>query len=126
MKTKTTSKDQALEHLNKVASTLLIILSRPARLLECLEFNPAEFYNRLEIEEQCLTEHNKAHDGGGMTIEMGDYIRNKLGIVPDTEEQEGGESTKKNNGTRVDNEEKRIEGGEQPEVEEKPPSRKVF
>ena len=65
--------------MNKIASDLLVILSRPARLLECLEFNPAEFYTRLEFEEQRLTEHNSA---GGITIEMGDYIRNKLGIVP--------------------------------------------
>lgn len=121
MKTKTASKDQGLEHLNKVASALLIILSRPARLLECLEFNPAEFYTRLEFEEQCLTEHNKANDGGGMTIEMGDYIRNKLGIVPDTGKQERGGSDQ----TKEGDDEKKTEGGE-PEDEEKPPSRKVF
>lgn len=123
MKTKKTSKDQALENLNKVASALLIILSRPARLLECLEFNPAEFYTRLEFEEQCLTEHNKTNDGEGMTIEMGDYIRNKLGIV--TEDQHGGGSDE----TRGEgDDEKIIEGAGQgsPEDEEKPANRKVF
>ena len=111
MKTKTASRD--LEQLNKVASALLIILSRPARLLECLEFNPAEFYTRLEFEEQCLSQHNnKANGGGGGMIEMGDYIRNKLGIAP--VEDCGDE---KNKGERLS-----------PEDEEKPAtgSRKVI
>ena len=85
MKTKTNSRD--LEQLNKVASGLLVILSRPARLLECLEFNPAEFYTRLEFEEQCLSQHNNKATGLN-AIEIGDYIRNKLGIVPPTGEDE--------------------------------------
>ena len=84
VKTKTTSKE--LDHINKVASDLLMILSRPARLLECLEFNPAEFYTQLEFEEQCLTQH-KEQNTDGVTIEMGDYIRNKLGIVPPEHEE---------------------------------------
>ncbi|XP_066936599.1 microtubule-associated serine/threonine-protein kinase 3-like isoform X2 [Clytia hemisphaerica] len=88
VKTKTTSKE--LDHINKVASDLLMILSRPARLLECLEFNPAEFYTQLEFEEQCLTQH-KEQNTDGVEIEMGDYIRNKLGIKPPENEEKPGE-----------------------------------
>ena len=55
-----------------------MILSRPARLLECLEFNPAEFYTQLEFEERSLIEHKTTV---GDDIEIGDYIRTKLGLI---------------------------------------------
>lgn len=59
-----------------MASKLLMILSRSARLLECLEFDPAEFYTVLEFEEQELM--------GSKVHEMGSYIRSKLGIQTPT------------------------------------------
>ena len=36
-------------YLCKLARQLLMIVSRPARLLECLEFDPEEFYQILEV-----------------------------------------------------------------------------
>ena len=41
----------ALEYLTQMVKKLLIIVSRPARLLECLEFDPEEFYHLLEAAE---------------------------------------------------------------------------
>ena len=57
-----------------MVSDVLMILSRPARLLECLEFDPGTFYNLLEVEEHVINQRQ-------IDIEMGDYIRNKLGVA---------------------------------------------
>lgn len=42
---------EALPHLSRLVRKLLLIISRPARLLECLEFDPEEFYHMLEEAE---------------------------------------------------------------------------
>lgn len=47
---------------------LLLIISRPARLLECLEFDPVEFYRVLEEEEL------------GREMNLALYISKKLGL----------------------------------------------
>lgn len=83
-KTKTTS---SLEQVNKMVSDLLFVLSRPARLLECLEFDPGHFYSQLEMEEVVLNE-------GHVNIDMGKYIRMKLGIQEEVEEEEEEEEEK--------------------------------
>lgn len=48
------TKDKALDavpYLSRLVRKLLLIISRPARLLECLEFDPEEFYHMLEEAE---------------------------------------------------------------------------
>ena len=50
----TEAKDKAVDavpHLSRLVRKLLLIISRPARLLECLEFDPEEFYHMLEEAE---------------------------------------------------------------------------
>ncbi|KAF3846849.1 hypothetical protein F7725_003927 [Dissostichus mawsoni] len=45
------SESTEVAFVTELAKKLLIIISRPARLLECLEFNPEEFYHLLEAAE---------------------------------------------------------------------------
>ena len=50
----TEAKDKAVDaipYLSRLVRKLLLIISRPARLLECLEFDPEEFYHMLEEAE---------------------------------------------------------------------------
>lgn len=47
---------ESLEYLSKLVKKLLMIVSRPARLLECLEFDPDEFYHLLEEAEGVVRE----------------------------------------------------------------------
>ena len=42
---------EAAAYLTCLIKKLLLIVSRPARLLECLEFDPEEFYQLLEAAE---------------------------------------------------------------------------
>ena len=42
---------EAAAYLTSLIKKLLLIVSRPARLLECLEFDPEEFYQLLEAAE---------------------------------------------------------------------------
>ena len=53
---------------------LLLIVSRPARLLECLEFNPEEFYQLLEAAE------GQARGDQGVKTHLPQYIITKLGL----------------------------------------------
>lgn len=56
---------------------LLLIISRPARLLECLEFDPEEFYHCLEAAEsevKCIQ---------GIKADIPQYIIQKLGLNRD-------------------------------------------
>ncbi|XP_063220188.1 microtubule-associated serine/threonine-protein kinase 3 isoform X2 [Bacillus rossius redtenbacheri] len=74
----------AASKLTSSVKKLLLILSRPARLLECLEFDPEEFYHRLEqAEGQAKTSH-------GIKADIPQYIISKLGLNTDpiTEFQE--------------------------------------
>lgn len=56
---------------------LLLIVSRPARLLECLEFDPEEFYQLLEAAE------GQARGVYGVTTNVPQYIIGKLGLNRD-------------------------------------------
>ncbi|XP_064336083.1 microtubule-associated serine/threonine-protein kinase 3 isoform X4 [Camelus dromedarius] len=56
---------------------LLIIISRPARLLECLEFDPEEFYHLLEAAE------GQAREGQGIKTDLPQYIIEQLGLTKD-------------------------------------------
>ncbi|XP_074642526.1 microtubule-associated serine/threonine-protein kinase 2-like isoform X2 [Tubulanus polymorphus] len=65
----------ASSHITQLIKKLLIIVSRPARLLECLEFDPEEFYHLLEAAEGQAKESIKT--------DIPKYIVNKLGLNRD-------------------------------------------
>ncbi|KAL1492909.1 hypothetical protein ABEB36_011076 [Hypothenemus hampei] len=56
---------------------LLLIISRPARLLECLEFDPEEFYHFLEVAE------GQFKGIQGIKTDIPQYIIQKLGLNRD-------------------------------------------
>ncbi|XP_033107299.1 microtubule-associated serine/threonine-protein kinase 4-like isoform X2 [Anneissia japonica] len=60
---------------SKTMRELLIIISRPARLLECLEFDPERFYDFLQAAE--------GHAKKGVTDDVPQYIINQLGLTKD-------------------------------------------
>ncbi|CAL8395083.1 unnamed protein product, partial [Boreogadus saida] len=61
----------------QLVKKILIIISRPARLLECLEFDPEEFYHLLEAAE------GHAKVGQGIKTDIPRYIINQLGLSRD-------------------------------------------
>ncbi|XP_069460236.1 microtubule-associated serine/threonine-protein kinase 1 isoform X2 [Ambystoma mexicanum] len=63
--------------VTQLMKKLLIIISRPARLLECLEFNPEEFYHLLEAAE------DHAKEGHLMKTDIPRYIIRQLGLTRD-------------------------------------------
>lgn len=74
------TKDKSLDaatRLTGLIKKLLLIISRPARLLECLEFDPEEFYHLLEQAE------GQAKIIGGITTDIPQYIINKLSLSRD-------------------------------------------
>lgn len=72
METSEKSPDAAGE-VARIIKKLILIISRPARLLECLEFDPEEFYKLLEAaEDQAKTNH--------ITNDLPKYIITKLGL----------------------------------------------
>uniref|UniRef100_T1JBB4 Uncharacterized protein n=1 Tax=Strigamia maritima TaxID=126957 RepID=T1JBB4_STRMM len=68
---------QSSPHLTSLVKKLLLIVSRPARLLECLEFDPEEFYHLLEAAE------GQAKGLQGIKTDIPQYIINKLGLTRD-------------------------------------------
>ncbi|XP_059217163.1 serine-rich adhesin for platelets isoform X1 [Stomoxys calcitrans] len=76
METKEKSPEAAVE-LAGVIKKLLLIISRPARLLECLEFDPEEFYHLLEAAE------GQAKAIQGIKADIPQYIIHKLGLNRD-------------------------------------------
>ncbi|GFT17352.1 hypothetical protein NPIL_268832 [Nephila pilipes] len=68
---------EAVQYLKGLIKKLLIVISRPARLLECLEFDPEEFYHLLEVAEG----HAKIQQG--VTTDIPKYIISKLGLNRD-------------------------------------------
>lgn len=68
---------EAAQHLKLLIKKLLVIISRPARLLECLEFDPEEFYRILEAAE------GQAKVQQGVTNDIPQYIISKLGLNRD-------------------------------------------
>ncbi|KAM9323068.1 microtubule-associated serine/threonine-protein kinase 3 [Pholidichthys leucotaenia] len=75
------SESEEVTVITKLVKKLLIIISRPARLLECLEFDPEEFYQRLEAAE------GQAKVGQGIKTEIPKYIISQLGLTRDPLEE---------------------------------------
>ncbi|KAF7665084.1 hypothetical protein LDENG_00154650 [Lucifuga dentata] len=71
------SESSELTFVIELVKKLFIIISRPARLLECLEFNPEEFYHLLEAAE------DHAKEGQLMKADIPRYIINQLGLTRD-------------------------------------------
>ncbi|KAK6641086.1 hypothetical protein RUM44_012787 [Polyplax serrata] len=68
---------QAASKITGLIKKILLIISRPARLLECLEFNPEEFYRILEKVE------GHAKSSQGIKADLPQYIVSKLGLNRD-------------------------------------------
>ncbi|XP_064625162.1 microtubule-associated serine/threonine-protein kinase 3-like isoform X3 [Lineus longissimus] len=62
-------------HILQLIKKFLLIISRPARLLECLEFDPEEFYHLLEAAEGQAKQT--------IQTDIPQYIVNKLGLDRD-------------------------------------------
>ncbi|KAM4635506.1 microtubule-associated serine/threonine-protein kinase 1 [Polymixia lowei] len=75
------SESSEVAFVTELVKKLLIIISRPARLLECLEFNPEEFYHLLEAAE------DYAKEGHLMKTDIPRYIINQLGLTRDPIEE---------------------------------------
>ncbi|XP_068599592.1 microtubule-associated serine/threonine-protein kinase 3 [Brachionichthys hirsutus] len=71
------SESEEVTVIIQLVRKILIIISRPARLLECLEFDPEEFYHLLEAAEG----HAKA--GQGIKTDIPRYIISQLGLTRD-------------------------------------------
>ncbi|XP_041444840.1 microtubule-associated serine/threonine-protein kinase 1-like isoform X2 [Xenopus laevis] len=71
------SEGSEVAFIAQLMKNLLIIISRPARLLECLEFNPEEFYHMLEVAEDQVKE-------GNLTKDIPQYILSQLGLTRDS------------------------------------------
>uniref|UniRef100_A0A665X5S9 non-specific serine/threonine protein kinase n=1 Tax=Echeneis naucrates TaxID=173247 RepID=A0A665X5S9_ECHNA len=71
------SESPELTFVIELVKKLFIIISRPARLLECLEFNPEEFYHLLEAAE------DHAKEGQLMKADIPRYIISQLGLTRD-------------------------------------------
>ncbi|KFQ15152.1 Microtubule-associated serine/threonine-protein kinase 3, partial [Leptosomus discolor] len=75
------SESEEVKFIDQLVRKLLIIISRPARLLECLEFDPEEFYHLLEAAE------GHAKVGQGVKTDIPRYIISQLGLVKDPLEE---------------------------------------
>ncbi|XP_034395612.1 microtubule-associated serine/threonine-protein kinase 1-like [Cyclopterus lumpus] len=78
------SESSELTFVTELVKKLFIIISRPARLLECLEFNPEEFYHLLEAAE------DHAKEGQLMKADIPRYIISQLGLTRDPLEEISG------------------------------------
>ncbi|KRX90643.1 Microtubule-associated serine/threonine-protein kinase 2, partial [Trichinella pseudospiralis] len=80
------AKEKSLEcypMLNDCAKKLLMIISRPARLLECFEFDPKEFYHLLkEMEEYAKEQQSR------LELDIPHYVISKLGLTNDVNSTE--------------------------------------
>uniref|UniRef100_A0A7N8Y858 non-specific serine/threonine protein kinase n=1 Tax=Mastacembelus armatus TaxID=205130 RepID=A0A7N8Y858_9TELE len=83
------SESLELNFVIELVKKLFIIISRPARLLECLEFNPEEFYHLLEAAE------DHAKEGQLMKADIPRYIISQLGLTRDPLEGKRTEEIKK-------------------------------
>ncbi|XP_043107588.1 microtubule-associated serine/threonine-protein kinase 4-like [Puntigrus tetrazona] len=71
------SESEEVSIITQLVKKILIIISRPARLLECLEFDPEEFYHLLEAAE------GHAKVGQGIKTDIPRYIISQLGLNRD-------------------------------------------
>uniref|UniRef100_H2ML66 non-specific serine/threonine protein kinase n=1 Tax=Oryzias latipes TaxID=8090 RepID=H2ML66_ORYLA len=76
------SESSEVAFVTELVKKLLIIIARPARLLECLEFNPEEFYHLLEAAE------DHAKEGHLVKTDIPRYIISQLGLTRDPIEGE--------------------------------------
>ncbi|XP_062412316.1 microtubule-associated serine/threonine-protein kinase 2 isoform X4 [Sardina pilchardus] len=67
--------------VTQMVKKLMIVIARPARLLECLEFDPEEFYHLLEAAE------GHAKEGQGIKTDIPRYIISQLGLTRDPLEE---------------------------------------
>ncbi|XP_056397531.1 microtubule-associated serine/threonine-protein kinase 4 isoform X2 [Hyla sarda] len=75
------SESGELAFIKQLAQRILIVIARPARLLECLEFDPEEFYYLLEAAE------GHAKEGQGIKTDIPRYIISQLGLNKDPLEE---------------------------------------
>ncbi|XP_060629408.2 microtubule-associated serine/threonine-protein kinase 2 isoform X4 [Anolis sagrei] len=75
------SESSEVAFVTQLVKKLMIIIARPARLLECLEFDPEEFYHLLEAAE------GHAKEGGGIKCDIPRYIICQLGLTRDPLEE---------------------------------------
>uniref|UniRef100_A0A8C5LWP4 non-specific serine/threonine protein kinase n=1 Tax=Leptobrachium leishanense TaxID=445787 RepID=A0A8C5LWP4_9ANUR len=75
------SESGELAFIKQLAQKILIVIARPARLLECLEFDPEEFYYLLEAAE------GHAKEGQGIKSDIPRYIISQLGLNKDPLEE---------------------------------------
>ncbi|EQB78224.1 microtubule-associated serine/threonine-protein kinase 3-like protein, partial [Camelus ferus] len=71
------SESGELAFVKQLVRKILIVIARPARLLECLEFDPEEFYYLLEAAE------GHAKEGQGIKTDIPRYIISQLGLNKD-------------------------------------------
>ncbi|XP_041825170.1 microtubule-associated serine/threonine-protein kinase 3 isoform X3 [Melanotaenia boesemani] len=75
------SESEEVNFIREVVKKILIVIARPARLLECLEFDPEEFYHLLEAAE------GHAKEGQGIKSDIPRYIISQLGLTRDPLEE---------------------------------------
>ncbi|KAL4634984.1 microtubule-associated serine/threonine-protein kinase 2-like isoform X4 [Arapaima gigas] len=75
------SESEEVTFVTQLVRKLMIIIARPARLLECLEFDPEEFYHLLEAAE------GHAKEGQGIKSDIPRYIISQLGLTRDPLEE---------------------------------------
>ncbi|XP_078531308.1 microtubule-associated serine/threonine-protein kinase 4 isoform X2 [Lissotriton helveticus] len=75
------SESGELAFIKQLVQKILIVIARPARLLECLEFDPEEFYYLLEAAE------GHAKEGQGIKTDIPRYIISQLGLTKDPLEE---------------------------------------
>ncbi|XP_069597013.1 microtubule-associated serine/threonine-protein kinase 3 isoform X3 [Ranitomeya imitator] len=75
------SESEEVTFIVQLARKLLMVIARPARLLECLEFDPEQFYHLLEAAE------GHAKEGQGIKTDIPRYIISQLGLAKDPLEE---------------------------------------
>ncbi|XP_077133860.1 microtubule-associated serine/threonine-protein kinase 2 [Ranitomeya variabilis] len=75
------SESSEVAFVMQLVKKLMIVIARPARLLECLEFDPEEFYHLLEAAE------GHAKEGEGIKSDIPRYIISQLGLNRDPLEE---------------------------------------
>ncbi|XP_041133779.1 microtubule-associated serine/threonine-protein kinase 2-like isoform X4 [Polyodon spathula] len=75
------SESREVAFVTQLVRKLMIVIARPARLLECLEFDPEEFYHLLEAAE------GHAKEGQGIKSDIPRYIISQLGLTRDPLEE---------------------------------------
>ncbi|NXU48254.1 MAST4 kinase, partial [Turnix velox] len=75
------SESGEMAFIKHLVRKILIVIARPARLLECLEFDPEEFYYLLEAAE------GHAKEGQGIKTDIPRYIISQLGLNKDPLEE---------------------------------------